>query len=1476
MPNVAESALEAAGIGAWEFDVASRRLTWTATAFRIHDLEPAESPPPEGVFEFYPPEDRAVAEAAAQAALEHGTPWDLELKLTTALGRHIWVRARGGAVQEHGRTVKLFGAVEDITARHELAAREARFSLVARQINNVVMTMDRDGRLEWVNDAFTRVTGYTLEDVRGRIPGEVLNGPETDPETVAHIADCVRAGLGFEVEVLDYAKDGRTLWMAVVCSPMRDATGALTGFISVETDVTARREAERLAGHEAAERERAEALLRDILDTLPSAITAYDSDERFVLANRAYTEMFPISAGLTVPGRRHEEIVRQALDSGQYADAPTTPVEREAWVTDQLELFRAGAARILHLGDGRVMQVREGKSRSGTLVTVRTDTTDLHVAQENARREAAERERAEVLLREVLDTLPNAVTAYDADERFIMANRAYADMVPIAAGFAVPGRRLEDVLRLATAHGQYADAPEEPAAREAFIAEHLHYFRTASPRTLRLSDGRYIEVRERRSATGTLVSVRTDTTDVHVAEAKARTEVAERERAEALLRDVLDTLPNGVIAHDKDERLILANRSYLEMFPVSARFAAPGSRLEDMIRGAALHGQYADVPESEAEFEPWFAAVMQNQRSGAEHKIRLPDGRVIELKARRSESGTLVSVRTDITDLTRAEALLRDVLDAIPNAVTAYDAEERFILCNRAYIEMFPVSAQIAAPGRRYEEVVRYAVSHRQYPQAGTTPQEQEAWIATQVAHHRNPVGERKLRMADGRFVLARECRSNSGNLVSVRTDTTELVRAEGLMRDILESLPSAVMAYDHEERLLLWNQEAVRMLPVVAPFASPGLTLTQMLRLSAQHGQYFDVGDSPEAREKWVAQQLVAYRAGDVRTLHLPDGRIVQAREKRSDNGNLVCVRTDMTELVRAQALLRDVLDALPSAVNAYDAEGRLILTNRVYGELFPIAARFSVLGADRRDILRQAAEHGQFPQAGSRPEEHAAWLAEWLAADRPPGSPRTMSLPHGRYVQAQESRSETGVTVCVHTDTTDLKRAEDDLRFQAERDPLTLLANRSAFLAALGRALADVAGTEGGGALLLLDVDYFKQINDTLGHDQGDALLVEIAARLREILRTGDVAARLGGDEFGVVIPGLTDAASAAPRITAVHAALSAPVELAGRRTPIGISLGVTLFPLDGTDAAKLLKNADLALYEAKRTGRGRWASFRAEQAVALERHVHMADAVRRALAQNQFTVALQPKRLLRGGGHAGFEALARWHDGDRWVPPTEFIPVAEDTGLIGALGRVVMAAALERMRDIRDAGLDPGRVAVNVTGPQLLDSHFKTETLDMLRRHGLRPADLELELTETILLGRAAERIDAVLRDFSRLGVTLALDDFGTGYASLAHLSRLPIDRLKIDRSFVEGIGSGGPGGVIARTIVSLAHSLDMEAIAEGVETPEQVAFLEAAGCDVAQGFLFSRPLLSTGEAIAYLRAMNGPPAPPRRLIARIAHG
>jgi diguanylate cyclase (GGDEF)-like protein len=836
-----------------------------------------------------------------------------------------------------------------------------------------------------------------------------------------------------------------------------------------------------------------------------------------------------------------------------------------------------------------------------------------------------------------------------------------------------------------------------------------------------------------------LVVVSTDITDLVV--------------AQALLRDVMDALPNAVVAFDRDEQVVMANRANGELGPPGVDFIDGAHRLEDVVRLAVVHGLFPDAPVAPAAREAWLASYLCFLRGsgGMPRNMRLSDGRIVQVRTLRSETGNLVVVRNDITELLAAQAMLRDVLDAIPNSVAAYDSDDRLVLFNPAYMQMIPNSAEVVAPGQRYEDIVRHSVDLGTYPAAGETPEARGAWIAEQVAHHRVPGAVRTMSMADGRIMLALERRSDSGTLVSVRTDITAQSQTEALLRDILEALPSAVVAYDRAERLVLWNRAAVEMLPESVPFAVVGRTLEEMVRFSIATGAYLGVGTTETDSDRWMAATLAAYRAGSgSRTQRMRDGRFLTALERRSESGNLVCVRTD----------------------------------------------------------------------------------------------------------------------------TTDLMQAEQHLRWQAERDPLTKLHNRNFFLTALDQSLAAVGrGTvkgptrgqaegpvqdkDAGGVLLMLDIDYFKHINDTLGHDMGDALLLEIAARLRLYLRDGgEGAARLGGDEFGVVISGLTDPAAVRSRVDALHAALSAPAELGGRQTPVGISMGATTFPADGTDATKLLKNADLALYEAKRNGRSRWTPFRPEQATDVERHVRLANALRDALSRQMFTIALQPKRRLRDGAHAGFEVLARWHDGTDWVPPGEFIPVAEDTGLVRPLGRAVMAAALARIRELRDQGLEPGRVALNVTGPQLLDPNFREQTLAALRQYGLGPADLELELTGTALFGRASEGIDAVLRELSDAGITLALDNFGTGDASLAHLSRLPIDCLKIDRSFVDGIGCAGPGSVIVRTVISLARNLGMESIAKGVETDGQMAFLANAGCDVAQGYLICRPLLTTAEAVAHL--------------------
>ncbi len=451
---------------------------------------------------------------------------------------------------------------------------------------------------------------------------------------------------------------------------------------------------------------------------------------------------------------------------------------------------------------------------------------------------------------------------------------------------------------------------------------------------------------------------------------------------------------------------------------------------------------------------------------------------------------------------------------------------------------------------------------------------------------------------------------------------------------------------------------------------------------------------------------------------------------------------------------------------------------------------------------------------------------------------------------------------------DISDRKRAEADLKNQAEHDGLTGLASRKWFFTALETAL----GTESqmaraSGALILVDIDYFKQVNDTLGHDAGDALLIEISRRLRKKCRADDIAARLGGDEFALLMPGVDDERAIAARMADILGTMSQPVNIGGHILHVTVSMGATHFPRDGAVPKDLRKNADLALYEAKRNGRSCWRFFRPEQAKSLERHVRMADALRNAIEARAIQIAFQPKRRL-DGAHAGFEALVRWHDGERWVPPDQFVPIAEATGLIRPLGRQVMDLALARIKSLRSRTCDPGHVAVNVSGADLLDPDFVREVRASLRRYRLAPGALELEVTENVLLGRAADPVDGVLRELRALGISIALDDFGTGFASLAHISRLSVDRLKIDRSFVAGIGEGTRAALIARTIIALARDLEIESVAEGVETEAQLAFLAAERCDAAQGYLIARPLLTQAEALDYLQSGSFKAGPARR--------
>jgi diguanylate cyclase (GGDEF)-like protein len=421
--------------------------------------------------------------------------------------------------------------------------------------------------------------------------------------------------------------------------------------------------------------------------------------------------------------------------------------------------------------------------------------------------------------------------------------------------------------------------------------------------------------------------------------------------------------------------------------------------------------------------------------------------------------------------------------------------------------------------------------------------------------------------------------------------------------------------------------------------------------------------------------------------------------------------------------------------------------------------------------------------------------------------------------------------------------KTARDEhLYRQAHYDPLTALPNRLLFRDRLAQEIAHSAESKTRGALLYIDLDHFKKVNDSVGHAAGDQLLVIVAQRLRACVKEGDTVARLAGDEFTVILRNVTDADSVSVVAERIIESIRMPVNLAGRDHYVQASIGMALFPDNGLTLEDLMRRADGAMYRAKDLGRGRAMFF--DKNLMLKRFDTTQSGLYRALRQREFSLFYQPQYSLRDGSLVGLEALLRWQtsrDGTR--SPDEFIPAAEVSGLIVDIGGWVLEAACAQLAVWREQGIAPGRLSVNVSVQQLKHAEFPRLVRRALEKYGIPSSTLEIEITESVLLDEAAA---GAVRHLAELGVRLALDDFGTGYSSLNYLRQRPISVVKIDRSFLEDVPDNPASATLAETIISMAHALGKEVVAEGVETAEQLQFLRDRKCDHAQGFYFAKPL------------------------------
>ncbi len=706
----------------------------------------------------------------------------------------------------------------------------------------------------------------------------------------------------------------------------------------------------------------------------------------------------------------------------------------------------------------------------------------------------------------------------------------------------------------------------------------------------------------------------------------------------------------------------------------------------------------------------------------------------------------------------------------------------------------------------------------------------------------------------------------------SMRDHTTRLQAAKERMRKNRDRLENAqriahVGSWDWSipDNRLEWSDEIYRIFGL----GPRQLGMTYEAFLERVHPEDRDkvmraVDSALESGSRYSLDHRVIRPDGEERIVHEhaevsldTSGRAVWMQGTVQD---VTARRHDEERLRLAAAVFEHALEG----VMVTDAAIRIVAINKAFTQITGFSEA-DVLGNNPR-LLKSGQQNKDFYQAmWTSLEETGQWQGELLNR-RKNGEvfPAWQTIKGVRNEQGELTHY-----VALLSDITGIKQSQQKLNFLAHHDALTRLPNRLLFNASLDQARAHAYRVDGQVAVLFLDLDGFKNVNDSLGHGVGDQLLCQVAGRLKEQLRNEDMIARLGGDEFAVLVEGVTHANDAGAVAEKLHAAFKENFHVDGHALYLSASIGISLYPSDGTDAATLMRNADAAMYRAKDQGRDNYQFYTQELTHNANERLALAGDLRLAIERGQLALYYQPKMDMASGILVGLEALLRWqHPEHGAVSPARFIPLAEDTGLILPIGEWVLRTAAAQAHAWHQAGYDFGRIAVNISGQQLQRGDLLGTLKTVLTETDCAASLLELEVTEGFIMGKAEWAVTTLER-LRQTGVTLAIDDFGTGYSSLSYLKKLPINILKVDQSFVRDIPEDRDDEAITRAVIALGHSLGLSVVAEGVETEAQRAFLLQEGCEIAQGYLYSRPVPADEFTSLFLQNVQDGEASPEIL-------
>jgi diguanylate cyclase (GGDEF)-like protein/PAS domain S-box-containing protein len=799
-----------------------------------------------------------------------------------------------------------------------------------------------------------------------------------------------------------------------------------------------------------------------------------------------------------------------------------------------------------------------------------------------------------------------------------------------------------------------------------------------------------------------------------------------------------------------------------------------------------------------------------------------------------------------------------DALDFIPVGIAQFDSNDRYVSWNRKYAEVYCESKNTIVVGGRFEDTLRSALADGQFPDAVGR---EESWLAERLARRALRENLEEQHLSGDRWFRIEERRTADGGSISVHIDITDIKQREESSRLLFEDNPVPMWVFDRETLKFLavndaavsaygYSQEQFMAMSILdIRLAEDHRSLKEQIRCSETWR---------EARKVW---RHVRADGGEI------DVDVCSRRlAYRGRNASLVAA-VDVTEqqsaaekVREAREFLETIIDQIPASITVKGAsDRRYILINksiedawarprdqvvgRTADELFPTAAAEMVQQLDDIVVANPGRVHAEEVMIAPHGQDTRVVAMRRLAIAGPSGTPRYL--------------------LSISDDVTEKKQAEQRAEYLASHDSLTQLSNRRAFNEKLATTL-EQAGTSGEEfAVLCLDVDRFKEVNDVFGHGCGDALLKEIARKLQEV-SDGAFVARMGGDEFTIIAKGHSQPLCTEALAERILDAFAVDLNIEGQSLRVGLSIGVALYPGNGTDAGTLVANADAALYRAKAGGRGAVRFFEIGMDQRLRERRLLQHDLRAAIERDELILHYQPQASV-DGNITGFEVLVRWNHPTRGrILPTMFIPLAEESGLIIPMGERILREAC------REAASwpTPLNIAVNLSPVQFQHGDLVKLVHEILLQTGLPSKRLELEITESVLIDDF-DRTISILRRLKDLGVKIAMDDFGTGYSSLSYLQAFPFDKIKIDREFISNIDRSPQSAAIIRAVIGIGHGLSLPIVAEGVETKEQLAFLSKESCDQIQGYYLGRP-----RPIRDYNAIVGRAALPGNILGRAA--